>query len=307
MCFGCSKSISGGIVNFFVKRASLGARFVIFVRKVVNNHKTGIDKLGILRYNKENAIGEVEQVPRFFVTNDQIENGLLTIRSDDAHHISRALRMAVGEHITACDCAFEYECELTEFLPDCVKAKIIDTKAQETEPPCKLTLYQALPKGDKLDSVIQKSVECGVCRIVPFESERCIVRAKPEAESKKRERRERIAHEAAKQCGRGVLPTVEATVDFDDVLSMAKSADLVLFCFEGEGTEPLSRILAKAQPVLGQEIALVVGSEGGFSLREAARAKEAGFVMTGLGKRILRTETAPVFALACIAGALELQ
>ena len=246
-------------------------------------------------------------MPRFFVTNDQIENGLLTIYGDDAHHISRALRMAVGERITACDSALEYECELVEFLPDRVRAKILESKAQQTEPPCRLTLYQALPKGDKLDSVIQKSVECGVCRIVPFESERCIVRAKPEAEPKKRERRERIAHEAAKQCGRGTLPSVEATVSFEKMLSMAKSADLVLFCFEGEGTEPLSRILAKAAPKTGQEIALVVGSEGGFSLREAEAARQAGFVMTGLGKRILRTETAPVFALACIAGALELQ
>ncbi len=247
-------------------------------------------------------------MPRFFVTSDQIEDGHITLRGDDAHHISRALRMAVGEHITVCDSAAnEYECKLTAFLPDCVRGEILSVKKQETEPPCRLTLYQALPKGDKLDTVIQKSVECGASLIVPFESERCIVRAKPEAEPKKRERRERIAEEAAKQCGRGLLPKVHATVGFAEMLSMAKSADLVLFCFEGEGTEPISRILAEHSPRAGQEIALVVGSEGGFSLAEAEKAREAGFLMTGLGKRILRTETAPVFALACIAAALELQ
>ena len=308
MCFGCSKSITHLIVNFFIKRASNGARFVIFVRKVVNNHKKAIDKLFNLCYYKKNALREVEQVPRFFVTGDQIENGLVTITGDDAHHISRALRMATGEHITVCDSsANEYDCELTEFLPDCVKAVVLSSQKQQTEPPCRLTLYQALPKGDKLDSVIQKSVECGVTTVVPFESERCIVRAKPEAEGKKRERRERIALEAAKQCGRGAIPAVLSTVSFREMLALACQADLVLFCFEGEGTVPISRILAERCPAQGQEIALVVGSEGGFSLAEAEAARERGFVMTGLGKRILRTETAPIFALACISAALELQ
>jgi len=247
-------------------------------------------------------------MPRFFVTSDQIENGIVTVRGDDAHHISRALRMAAGEHITVCDSsANEYDCQLTEFLPDCVRALVLSIKKQETEPPCKLTLYQALPKGDKLDSVIQKSVECGAFRIVPFESERCVVRAKPEAEPKKRERRERIALEAAKQSGRGVIPTVESTVGFAEMLTMAKKADLVLFCFEGEGTVPISRFLLENPPKTGQEIALVIGSEGGFSLAEAEKAREAGFRLTGLGPRILRTETAPIFALACIAAALELR
>lgn len=296
------------IVNLFTKRTSFGVRFVIFVRKVVNNHKTVIDKLFNLRYNNKNTIGEVDEVPRFFVTSDQIDNGLVTVRGDDAHHISRSLRMAAGEHITVCDSAAnEYECALAEFLPDCVRCKILTVKKQETEPPCRITLYQALPKGDKLDTVIQKSVECGASVIVPFESARCIVRAKPEAEQKKRERRLRIAGEAAKQCGRGVLPRVEATVGFSEMLSLAKKADLVLFCFEGEGTEPISRILAQNKPQAGQDIALIVGSEGGFSLAEAEQALAAGFRMTGLGKRILRTETAPIFALACISAALELQ
>ena len=247
-------------------------------------------------------------MPRFFVTSDQIVQNVVTVRGDDAHHISRALRMAAGEHITVCDSgANEYDCVLTEFLPDCVKAEILTKKKQETEPPCRIILYQALPKGDKLDTVIQKSVECGVSLVVPFESERCIVRMRPEAEQKKRERRERIALEAAKQCGRGALPEVLGTVGFAEMLQMAGKADLVLFCFEGEGTVPISRILAEQEPKKGQEIALIIGSEGGFSLEEARMAREAGFLMTGLGKRILRTETAPIFALAAIAAMLELQ
>ena len=247
-------------------------------------------------------------MPRFFVESHNIVSDTVTVCGDDAHHISRSLRMAVGEHITVCDSAAnEYDCVLTDFLPDCVRARILSRKKQDTEPPCFVTLYQALPKGDKLDTVIQKAVECGVSRIVPFESERCVVRVKPEAEEKKLQRRARIAAEAAKQCGRGILPQVCGTVSFEEMLSLAGEAELTLFCFEGEGTEPISRILQAARPKRGSQIALIVGSEGGFSLSEAADAKARGFQMTGLGKRILRTETASPFALACISSVLELQ
>ena len=244
-------------------------------------------------------------MPRFFVTADQIKNGIATITGDDAHHLSRSLRAAVGDTVTLCDMAkCEYECELIEFLPDCVRARVLSARPTETDPPVRIVLYQALPKGDKLDAVIQKAVECGVAEIVPFESERCVARAKADSEARKTERRTRIAHEAAKQCGRGVLPNVHETVSFDRMLEMASAADRVLFCYEGEGTVPIGVLLKGKNP--DGELALVIGSEGGFSLREAERAREAGFFMTGLGKRILRTETAPIFALACISCLLEL-
>lgn len=247
-------------------------------------------------------------MPRFFVPSDDITSTSITVRGNDAHHISRALRMAAGEHITVCDSSgCEYDCVLKAFTEGAVVADILAVRQQDTEPPYRLVLYQALPKGDKLDTVIQKSVECGVFSIVPFESERCVVRMKPEAEDKKRERRRRIASEAAKQCGRGVVPEVGATVSFEAMLTQAAKADLVLFCFEGEGTVPLPRLLADHPVPKGATIAVIIGSEGGFSLSEAARATDAGFLPTGLGKRILRTETAPIFALACIAAVLELQ
>ena len=246
-------------------------------------------------------------MPRFFVTSSQIENGVVTILGDDARHISRALRMAAGEHITVCDMArTEYECELFAFLSDRVEARVLSTCESATEPPVHITLYQALPKGDKLDSVIQKAVECGVSRIVPFESERCVVRAKPEAEAHKTERRMRIALEAAKQCGRGVLPEIVPTVSFARMLDAAAEADVVLFCYEGDGTVPIGSLLRAQDLKKGSKLAIVIGSEGGFSLAEAQKATEKGFLMTGLGKRILRTETASSFALACICCVLEL-
>lgn len=246
-------------------------------------------------------------MPRFFVTTQQIEGDVITLAGDDAKHISRALRMAAGEHITVCDMArTEYECELFAFLPDSVKARVLSSRESATEPPVHITLYQALPKGDKFDSVIQKAVECGVSRIVPFESERCVVRAKPEAEAHKTERRTRIAHEAAKQCGRGILPEVLPTVRFDEMLKGAAEADAVLFCYEGDGTVPIGKLIRERDIKKGSSLAIVIGSEGGFSLAEAEKAAQNGFLMTGLGARILRTETASGFVLACISCMLEL-
>jgi 16S rRNA (uracil1498-N3)-methyltransferase len=178
-----------------------------------------------------------------------------------------------------------------------------------TEPPFLANLYQALPKGDKLDSVIQKAVECGVYSVTPFESERCVVRIKKEQEDKKTERRQRIATEAAKQCGRGCIPTVEPSCSFAEVLQRASHADLPIFCYEGDGTLPLKTLLREPIRALGGKIptiSIVVGSEGGFSLKEAAMAKDMGFLMAGLGQRILRTETAAAFVLGALVYELEL-
>ena len=240
-------------------------------------------------------------MPRFFVTDEQINGNEISILGADAHHVSRSLRMAAGECITVMDTAGHvYECRLRSFLEGRVVADVLSVSTSNTESPYDITLFQALPKGDKLDSVIQKSVECGVLAIVPFESERCVVKVKPEAEGKKQERRVRIAEEAAKQCGRGRLPTVDKTVSFEEMLTRAAKADLPLFCFEGEGTVPLGRVLLDKKPPTGATVSVIVGSEGGFSLAEAERAVQAGCIPVGLGKRILRTETAPIVALSCL-------
>ena len=250
-------------------------------------------------------------MPRFFVRKDSIEQDIVRISGDDAHHIARSLRMAVGETITVCDMQkTEYLCELIAFDEDDeVRARILSQKAMNTEPPFLANLYQALPKGDKLDSVIQKAVECGVYSVTPFESERCVVRIKKEQEDKKTERRQRIATEAAKQCGRGCIPTVEPSCSFAEALQRASHADLPIFCYEGDGTLPLKTLLREPIRALGGKIptiSIVVGSEGGFSLKEAAMAKDMGFLMAGLGQRILRTETAAAFVLGALVYELEL-
>ncbi len=246
-------------------------------------------------------------MPRFFVQSTQIADNVVTILGDDAHHISRALRMAAGEQITVCDMQHrEYACELTDFLPDRVLARVLSATQSVAEPPLAITLYQALPKGDKLDAIIQKAVECGVSRIVPFESERCVMKSKPDAEARKTERRARIALEAAKQSGRGIVPLVMPTVSFDTMLKEAAMSDAVLFCYEGDDTTPVGTLLRNLSLPVGASLAVVIGSEGGFSLAEAQSARELGFLMSGLGPRILRTETASGFVLGCISCLLEL-
>ena len=258
---------------------------------------------------KEKAVKTFD-MPRFFVTKEQIADGAVTLLGDDAHHISRSLRMAAGEEITVCDMQKnEYICVLEEFLPDRVVAKILSQSKSDTEPPFSAHLYQALPKGDKLDSVIQKSVECGVFSITTFNSERCIAKEKGD-EEKKLSRRQRIALEAAKQSGRGIIPEIIPTVSFKEAIVRAGKADIALFCYEGDGTVSLKSYLhEKKEQLSGVDnptVSVVIGSEGGFSLSEVEAAKAAGLVPIGLGKRILRTETASSFVLGCLCYEFEL-
>ena len=248
-------------------------------------------------------------MPRFFVSAEQIVGNTLTLTGDDAHHVARSLRMAAGETITVCDeNAVEYECKLTSFEQDKrVLAEVLCAKPSQTEPPYRAVLFQALPKGEKFDSIIQKAVECGVYEIVPFQSSRCIAKAKVDGEADKTKRRCRIAEEAAKQSGRGRIPAVKPTVSFAQMLSLAGECDVCLFCYEGEGTETLASILESATDLPAcPRIGIVVGSEGGFSPEEAEKAREVGMKMTGLGKRILRTETAAPFVLGCLVYRFEM-
>ena len=248
-------------------------------------------------------------MPRFFVRQNQISDGIVQIVGDDAHHISRSLRMAVGEYITVSDMQKnEYECVLKSFSDNLVTAEIVSHRQADTEPLFYAHLYQALPKGEKLDYIIQKAVECGVSEITTFESERCIAKEK-DPDGKKLSRRQRIALEAAKQSGRGVIPCINPTVSYEKMLDEAMRADLVLFCYEGDGTLPLGQVIKDKLSDKGREnisISIIIGSEGGFSIKEAQRAKERGVSLIGLGKRILRTETASGFVLSCLVYEFEL-
>ena len=243
-------------------------------------------------------------MPRFFVPTDNFELDTVKITGDDARHISRALRMAKGEHITVCDMkGYEHDCVLEDFSDDvCVTARIISSAKSENEPPYRITLYQAVPKGDKLDYIVQKAVELGAHEIIPFISDRCVSRPDEKSAHKKAERLTKIAKEAAKQCGRAALPAVGEFCSYKNMLKHSEDCELKLFLYEGDGTRPLPEVLRAHSDggKLCSSVCVVIGSEGGFSIEETKMAEEHGFILCGLGKRILRTETASGCVLSCL-------
>lgn len=248
-------------------------------------------------------------MPRFFVPTDNFDNNTVRILGDDARHIARALRMARGEHIVVCDMkGYEHECVLVDFHDDReVICSIISSRKSENEPPYKITLFQASPKADKLDYITQKAVELGVCDIVPFISERCISRPDDKSAKKKVERLSKIAIEAAKQSGRGIMPGVSEFCSFTEMLNRASEYDAKLFLYEGDNTIPLPKVLSRFKDNgIPESVAIIIGSEGGFSLSEVEMARERGFDLCGLGKRILRTETASGCVLSCLMYEFEL-
>lgn len=252
-------------------------------------------------------------MPRFFVPSVNFEGKQVKITGSDAWHIARALRMAVGESVSVCDMhGGVHTCILRRISDTEVLAEITESVAAAGDPPVRIVLYQALPKGDKMDLIVQKAVEFGAYAVVPFVSERCISRPADDALEKKRVRWQRIALEAAKQCGRGIVPEVRNALSFCGMLERAATAPLVLFCYEGDGTRTLRGVLKEARPARFMQdepplISLVIGCEGGFSAAEAAAARAGGFHMCGLGRRILRCESASAFALACMSYEYELQ
>lgn len=242
---------------------------------------------------------------RFFVNKEDICDNQIVIRGDDAHHIARSLRMAEGDSAVVCDgSGKEYRCVLSKIRDDECICDILEEFSSGAESPVNITLCMAYPKGDKLETVIQKAVELGASRIIPFESSRCIKRPKAEKADKQTLRLSRIAEEAAKQCGRAKIPEVTRPVSFSEMLGLAKESELILLCYENEDEKSLKQTLSRRPAP--KSIAVIVGSEGGFSAEEAAQAIDNGALSVSLGKRILRCETAPSYALSAISYELEL-
>lgn len=234
-------------------------------------------------------------MPRFFVEN--VESDTVEINGEDARHIALSLRMKNGEHLVLCDGnGREADAVITEAFPESVVLNIVERRNSSAEPETEVVLYQALPKFDKLEYIVQKSVELGVSKIVPFLSSRCISRPDEKTMKKKLERLRKISDEAAKQSGRGKLPEIGELLSFKNaVLEMSKAETPILF-FE-HANYPLSEVMQNR--AVGK-ITVMVGSEGGFSDDEAAFAVEHGVLSVSLGPRILRCETAPVAALSAI-------
>ena len=245
-------------------------------------------------------------MPRFFVPSENFSDNKVKICGDDARHIARALRMAVGDSLTVCDMQGRaHECVLTKIRDEECELNIIETSEKNTESPLSISLYMGYPKGDKLELIVQKAVELGVLKVVPFESSRCVKRPNADKAEKQTARLSKIANEASKQCGRSRLTEICAPIPFSSALELAKKENTtLLFCYEGDGTVSLKSAISKVKP--GDSVALFVGTEGGFSEDEVEMARSLGLTIVNLGPRILRCETAPIYALSAISYELEL-
>ena len=234
---------------------------------------------------------------RYFTA--EIGGGRAALTGPDAHHLADVMRGRVGDTVILCDAnAVEYTGIITEIQPGRVEFTVSPGYPSAAEPDVEVTLYAGYPKQGKLEDIIRHSVELGVHRVVPFFSRYCV--AAPKKEEAKRERYSRIAAEAAKQCGRGILPQVALPLaDFAAVCRELKSYDLALFFYECGGV-PLRSLLPGEENRRPRRIALITGSEGGFAPEEAAAAAAAGAKTVGLGPRILRCETAPLAVLAAV-------
>ncbi len=233
-------------------------------------------------------------MPRFFTQTISAEGGIIS--GDDAKHISRVLRMKVGELLTACDTkGYDYDCLIESLSDREVSLRVLEVRPSQSEPDVRVILYQAMPKGDKLELIIQKAVELGVDSITPVMTRRCVSKPDSKSMAKKLERYNRIALEAAKQSGRGKVPQVCPMLDLPQALDeMAQTSCPILF-YEN-ATAPAKQVIDGA----GKEIAVLIGSEGGFDESEVELAIQKGCQVLSLGKRILRCETAPLAALSII-------
>jgi 16S rRNA (uracil1498-N3)-methyltransferase len=235
---------------------------------------------------------------RLYVPAERLAGTRLTITGPDHRHLGRVLRARPGDPVTLFDGAGGE-----------VEARVVRVGRAETElelgarraavaPIAPITLLTAIPRGALMDFLVQKTVELGVFRIVPVITERSV--ARPDAGAGRRTRWDKIAREAARQCGRADVPEVVAPIPIADALAAADLPARRLALFEGEHSRSLRAVLLGMPPV---PTALLVGPEGGFAPTEIEMARSAGFVSVGLGNLILRVETAAIVAVALVADA----
>lgn len=232
-------------------------------------------------------------MPRFFI--DYAPQQTAEITGGDARHIALSLRMKTGEELTLTHSGIDYLCTIESINPESVILSVKNSEPCAAEPSVELTLFQAMPKLDKLETIVQKAVELGACRIVPVMTRRCISRPKDAEFEKKRVRLAKIALEAAKQSGRGIVPEIAPMMSLKNAIEEMKKSDIALMCYENGGKHFSEIGLPKSG-----SISLLIGSEGGFDFQEADNAIQNGVVPIWLGSRILRCETAPIAAISVI-------
>lgn len=230
---------------------------------------------------------------KLFVEN--ISGDTIILDGESARHIGKSLRMKVGDMLTVTDGNGEdLGCQIEDITKETVVLKVCYKQASDSEPTCKVTIYQGVPKSSKMEDIIQKCVELGVTSIVPTLTKRCVSRPDDKSANKKNQRYQKIALEAAQQSGRGIVPEIAPMKTLKQAIAEDKS-DVKIVFFEGGG-EKLTDIV-KADTT---SVSIYIGPEGGFEEAEVEAIESAGGTRATLGKRILRTQTAPVAALTAI-------
>jgi 16S rRNA (uracil1498-N3)-methyltransferase len=242
---------------------------------------------------------------RFYVEHCSDAEKSITIYGEDAHHIRNVLRLRAGEEIIISDGGSrDYICSLSLLENDRVVADIVDICDNSAELPVRITLFQGMPKADKMELIIQKAVELGAASIVPVMTKRTVVKLEPKKELRKLERFQSIAESAAKQSGRGVIPKVQDFMNFREAVDLAASMDMVLIPYEeARGMEYARQVIDKIKDK--KSLGIFIGPEGGFAKEEVEYAIQKGAKCITLGNRILRTETAGMAILSIIMFALD--
>ncbi len=229
----------------------------------------------------------------FFTDVSDICDRDIYIRGRDYNHIKNVLRMKTGEVLSVSDnvSTREYRCHIEDYGEDFVHCRLDFIKEDNNELPVRVHLFQCLPKADKMEYIIQKATELGVCEVIPVESKRSVVKLDEKKAMHKRERWSNICESAAKQSRRALIPEVSEVMNFSEALKYAKRLDSVFIPYElAEDFDVTRKLISEIKE--DTDIGLFIGPEGGFDESEIEEAENAGIIPLTLGRRILRTETA---------------
>lgn len=234
-------------------------------------------------------------MPKFFIKNNQIDDNTIVITGKDVNHISNVLRIKIGEDIQVCDIdtSNNYLVRLQKIDKEKIFCDIVKKMKSEAEPDINLKIFQGIPKSDKMELIIQKSIELGIKEIIPVQMERCVSKISSKDEKKKIERWQKISEMASKQSGRDIIPRINNPIKIKDICNLINELDMIIVPYEKEENYSFKDAIEEIKQKENNKasIGIVIGPEGGFDPNEINLLKNAGAKIVTLGKRILRTET----------------
>ncbi len=247
---------------------------------------------------------------KFFITQEQVNDNNIEIIGKDVNHIRNVLRKKVNDEIIICNTTNEkdYLCSINNLSKESVTCTIITELEKQVESNVKVSIFQGLPKFDKMELVIQKSVELGAYEIIPVEMKRCIVKLQEKDKLKKIQRWQKISEVACKQCGRNLIPKINPIIKTKNICDLIKEYDLFLVAYENEQEKTIKQALKELKEEYGLQdvkIGVLIGPEGGIAPEEVDSLQNYGAITVSLGKRILRTETVALNVLSVIMYELE--